>query len=247
MSDRDVMQDLRANGARYDRESATLYFEKDALSPADMESFSDLVNRGIDDIEKVLKLPEEKRRAQTGKIFYFVSSRIDIGRARYRSVFLPLWRVQRKAAPYLHETTHILARCDECPMWFSEGFASWMQSYVSENVGGYDAKVFARRGNRGVDAEAAHWLSTPNGAAVLPYVLEGGEPPDIVAERHAVGEPFYVLGQSFVKFLVEQAGVDKISSLANSADFNKELEIATGNPPLELKNRWLATLPRAKA
>jgi hypothetical protein len=242
MSDRDVMQDLRANGARYDRDSATLYFEKDGLTADDMDVFSNLVNRGVQDIEKVLNIPEEKRRSQTGTIFYFISSRIDIGRARNRSVFLPLWRVQRKVAPYLHETTHILARCNECPMWFSEGFASWMQSYVSENVGGYDANVFARRGNRGVDVEAARWLTTPNGEAVLPFVLEGGEPPDIVAERRAVGEPFYVLSQSLVKYLVDKAGIAKISSLVNSDDFNRELESVTGKTSGELKEVWLAAI-----
>ncbi len=242
MSDRDVMQELRANGARYERDSATLFFEKDGLTAEQMDAFADLVNRGIQDIEKVLNIPEEQRRAQTGKIFYFISEHIDIGRARTRSVFLPMWRVQRKVAPYLHETTHVLARCNDCPMWFSEGFASWMQSYVSENVGGYDARVFARRGNRGVDAEATRWLTTPNGTAVLPFVLEGGEPPDIVAERRAVGEPFYVLAQSLVKYLVAKSGVAKVSTLVNSKDFEKDLETVTGQAASELKSGWLATL-----
>ena len=246
MSDRDVMQDLRADGVRYERDSATLYFEKDALSAEEMDAFSDLVNQGIRDIEKLLKVSEEKSRAQTGKIFFFVSSRIDIGRSRVRTVFLPLWRVQRKAAPYLHETTHILARCNACPMWFSEGYASWMQSYISENVGGYDAKVFATRGNRGVDSDAARWLTTPNGQAVLPFVLEGGEPPNILAERRAVGEPFYVLSQSLVKYLVAEAGIDKINALANCEDFNAELATATGKTPEDLKNGWLAVLRNAQ-
>lgn len=246
MSDREVMQDLRADGVRIERDSATLYFEKDSLSTEQMEAFSDLVNQGIKDIEKLLKVPDEQSRAETGKIFYFVSSRIDIGRSRVRTVFLPLWRVQRKAAPYLHETTHILARCNECPMWFSEGYASWMQSYISENVGGYDAKVFATRGNRGVDADAAKWLATSNGQSVLPFVLEGGEPPNILEERRLVGEPFYVLAQSLVKYLVAQAGVDKINTLAKTSDFDADLTTLTGKSAADLKSGWLAVVHDAR-
>ena len=247
MNDREVMQQLRADGVRYERDSATLYFEKDALSTEEMDAFSELVNQGIKDIEKLLKVPEDRSRAQTGRISYFVSSRIDIGRSRFRSVFLPLWRVQRKAAPYLHETTHILARCDACPMWFSEGFASWVQSYVSENVGGYDARVFATRGNRGVDAQAARWLGNTQGQAVLPFVLEGGEPPDIVEERRAVGAPFYILSQSLVKYLVAQSGIEGISGLANCQDFNAELATVTGKTPEDLKSGWLASLHEIRA
>lgn len=248
MNDREVMQDLRADGGvRYDRDSAVLYFEKDALSTDEMDEFSNQVDQGIRDIEKLLKVPDEKKRAQAGRISFFVSSKFEIGHSRFRSVFLPLWRVQRKAAPYLHETTHIVARCDECPMWFSEGYASWVQSYVSENMGGYDAKVFARRGNSGVDAEAARWLTTPNGQNVLPFVLEGGEPPDIRAERRAVGAPFYVLAQSLVKYLVARAGIDNINSLANCEDFNADLEKLTGKPPEELKKSWLASIQPIQA
>ncbi len=246
MNDREIMQELRAEGVRCDRDSASLYFEKDALSTEEMDAFSDLVNQGIKDIEDILKLPLDRRRAQTGRIFYFVGAKIDIGRSRGRSVFLPAWRVQKKAAPYLHETTHILAQCNACPMWFSEGYASWMQSYISENVGGYDAAVFARHGNRGVDADAARWLASPNGQSVLPFVLEGGEPPDIVEERHAVGAPFYVLAQSLVKYLVSLAGVDKVNALAHCQDFNAELASATAKAPEDLKKNWLAAVRGVK-
>ena len=207
----------------------------------------DELRQGIKDIEKLLKVPEDRSRAQAGKISFFVSSKIDIGRSRFRSVFLPMWRVQRKVAPYLHETTHILARCNSCPMWFSEGFASWVQSYVSENIGGYDARVFATRGNRGVDAQAARWLADTKGQAVLPFVLEGGEPPDIVEERRAVGAPFYILSQSLVKYLVAQGGIEGIGGLANCEDFNAELATVTGKTPENLKSGWLAALHESRA
>ena len=243
MVDRDVTVNLRAEGIRYDRDNAVLYFEKDGLSSGDMEAFSTLVNQGIKDIENLLKIPDDKRREKTNPIFYFISSKIDISRSRMRTVYLPLWRVQRHEAPYLHETSHILARCDGCPMWFSEGFASWIQSYISENVGGYDAKVFARRGNQGVDAEAARWLGTSNGQAVLPFVTGAGVPPDIGTERRAVGTPFYVMSQSLVKHLVQKAGIEKVYALSESKSFEQDIEQAAGEPLQLLTSGWLASLP----
>lgn len=244
MNDREVIQELRGGGVRYDRDGATLYFEKDAMTPADMNAFSDLVNQGIKDIEKLLKIPPERSRAQTSKIYFFVCSKFDIGRSRFRSVMLPLWRVQEKVAPYLHETAHVLMRSDSCPMWFSEGFASWVQSYVSETIGGYDAKVFARHGNPGVDSDAARYLATSRGQSVLPFVLEGGEPPDIVAERRAVGAPFYVLSQSLVKYLVQEVGIDKVAELSDCRDFDAELARIMKKDPAQVKTGWLAALQK---
>ncbi|MDQ6758924.1 MAG: hypothetical protein M3Z32_03530 [Acidobacteriota bacterium] len=246
MGDRDVMQELRADGVRYDRASASIYFEKDAMTPEEMDAFANLVEQGIEDIEGLLKIPDGRRRSQSGKVFFFVSGKIDIGRSRVRTVMLPLWRVQKQAAPYLHETAHIIAPCESCPMWFSEGFVSWVQSHVSENLRGYDAKVFARRGNRGVDADAARYLSTAQGQAVLPFVLEGGEPPDIVAERRAVGAPFYVLSQSLVKYLVEQAGIEKIMALSDSEHFDAELARVMAKTPEEVKRDWLTAVRGAR-
>ncbi len=245
MLDREIADDLRTNGVRYDQEGAVLYYEKDALTPAEMEAFSTLVSQGVKDIEKLLNVPDDKRRtgASPGSppIFYYISTRIDISRSRMRNVYLPLWRVQRRAAPYLHETAHVIARCSECPMWFSEGFASWVQSHVSENLGGYDAKVFVRGGNRGVDGEAAHWLGTPNGQAVLPY-MAGGVPPEIWTERLAVGAPFYVIAQSLVKYLVARAGIEKVGALSDSSDFDQDLESATGDKLVTLTSAWLTSI-----
>lgn len=242
MNDREVMQGLRADGVPCDRDSATLYFEKDAMTPEDMDAFSDVANQGVKDIEKLLKIPPDRSRAQTSKVYFFISSKFDIGHSRFRSVMLPLWRVQQKVAPYLHESTHVLTRCGSCPMWFSEGFASWVQSYVSETMGGYDAKVFARHGNPGVDADAARYLSSSRGQAVLPFVLEGGEPPDILAERRAVGAPFYVLSQSLVKYLVQHAGIDQVMGLTDSEDFDADLARIMKKEPADVKAGWLAAI-----
>ena len=151
-------------------------------------------------------------------------------------------KVKNRTAPYLHETTHLVAPCDECPMWFSEGLASYVQSYVSENTGGYDGGIFTRRGNRGINQDARRWLASERGQAVVPFLGTHGEPPSIDWDRSNVAAPFYVMAQSFVKFLVEQATLPKLRPVFEAKDFDAELQSSTGKKSAEWKELWLADL-----
>src|SRR6266478_5425396 len=128
--DRELGMQLRQSGVMREGEHTVAYYDADAMSPQAMDEFSALLDRGVTDIAKFIGIPVPER-----KITYFISGRIDISRARGRSIYLPLDRVQRRAAPYLHETTHILLPCDDCPTWLAEGYASYVQSYVSEHMG----------------------------------------------------------------------------------------------------------------
>src|SRR5437762_2174185 len=113
---RQIMSDLRENGVKYDTDRATLWFESGMLSPDRMEEFAGLANRGILDIESFLKIAPRET-----KIRYYVTSQVDISQAMGNSILLPMQKVINGNAPYLHETSHILAPCRDCPMWFSEG------------------------------------------------------------------------------------------------------------------------------
>ena len=240
MSDIDVVRALRRHGLRLDGERATVWFEAGYLSDAEARRFAGEVNQGIQHLADWLGL-----QLKPGRIRYYVSPGIDISHAFTRAVFLPLRRVIERSAPYLHETTHILAPCDACPLWFSEGLASYAQSYVSENLGGYDGQVFASDGNRSIDRDARLWLARSEGQAVLYFIAAPGEPPGIVEDRHNVAEPFYVLAQSFVKFLAERAGTSAISSLTAAKDFEAGMIEATRMNAEEWKRQWLEALLQA--
>jgi hypothetical protein len=206
--DREIAMQLRQEGAVREGQHTVSYYEPGVLSDTAMDEFSALLDRGVADIAKFAGIPLPER-----KINYFISDKVDISRARGRSIYLPLDRVRRQAAPYLHETTHILLPCDNCPTWLAEGYASYVQSYVSEHVGGYDGQIFTRNGNTGVDRDAMRWLANDRGKAMLPYVGTGLEEPDL-SDRRAAATPFYLLSQSFVKFLVEKTGTKDIHLLA---------------------------------
>ena len=236
-NNRSVVAELRENGVRVETERAILFFQAGQLSTEEMDRFGGLVDEGIVYLQEYLGVTALDRRIQ-----YFISDRIETSYSNSRSVFLPLSRVREHSAPYLHESSHVLAPCHDCPMWFSEGLASYLQSWVSENRGGYDGVIFARRGNRGIDRDAMRWLNGERGQAVLPFIGRHGEPPAIQYDRSNVAAPFYVMSQSFVKYLADKAGMEKVRLLIAAGDFEAQMVEATGKSSEQWKAEWLAAL-----
>jgi hypothetical protein len=233
--DRQVALELQQSGAQQETEYAVLYFETGSLSQDQMSTFAGLVEKGLEDIASFLSVPLPKDR----KVRYFISSQFSTSHSRGRSIYLPLSRVGNQSAPYLHETVHSIVPCQSCPMWFSEGFASFVQSYVSEHMGGYDGIIFARKGNRGIDRDALRWLASERGQAVLPFIGKREEPPQINEDRTNVAAPFYVIAQSLVKYIVESADIKTLRLVMDDADFENALERLTGKTPEQWKQTWL--------
>jgi hypothetical protein len=232
--DRQVALELQQSGAQQETERAILYFETGALSQDRMHTFADLVEKGLQDIATFLSVPLPKDR----KVRYFISSQFSTSHSRGHSIYLPLARVVNQSAPYLHETVHSIVPCSNCPMWFSEGFASFVQSYVSEHIGGYDGIIFARNGNRGIDRDAVRWLASERGQAVLPFIGTPEEPPQINEDRTNVAAPFYVMAQSLVKYIFENTDIKALRLVMDDTDFESALKRVTGKTPEEWKQAW---------
>jgi hypothetical protein len=224
---------------RYQTERATLYFEAGELTGPQMERFAAIADRGIADVESFLGTRSDPRA-----ITFRIDNETEMSRAFRRTVWLPIQRVKGDTAPYLHETTHVLlpTRC-RCP-WLGEGFASYVQAYVSENIGGYDGVIFSRGGNREVDQLARRYLATDAGRAVLPHVGAEGAPPGIEWDRRGVAAPFYVLSHSFVKFLVEKTGLEPVKRLHEAAEPQLALRQSTGRSVDWWLAEWLAHVRR---
>jgi hypothetical protein len=262
-----IAQERVGGRVRYQTERANVDFEAGLFSFAEMERFARLLDQGIADIQTFLNArangnghgerqgrPARNAGRRSGgngepdeslalpKIHFYVGSDVPLSRTERRTVMLPAERVKTRQAPYLHETAHVLAPVRSRSMWLSEGFASFVQSYVAENIGGYDGYVFSWGGNRNVDRLARKYLETEQGRSVLPYVGAGGSPPDVWEERRQVAAPFYVLSHSFVKYLVENAGLDCVKELLGAADLKKAIARNTSRSLEDWKAQWLASV-----
>lgn len=234
VTDRQVAATLRESGIKQETDRAVIWYESGVLTDLEITVFSKQLDAGIVHIENYLQLSQRE-----AKVRYYIGSQIEISHSIGGSVFLPMARVGNQTAPYLHETTHVVAPCRDCPMWFSEGLASYVQSYVSEHLGGYDGVIFARHGNRNIDRDAAHWLAESRGQAVLPFIGKYEEPPHIAYDRSNVAAPYYILAQSLIKHIIEKAGVTSLATVFPSDDFENAVSSGTGKSTADWKQDWL--------
>ena len=225
---------------RCEGERAVVDFEApDGLSEAEREAFARLADRGVADLERLLAthLPSAPRRPEP--VRFVVSARVAMSRTFGRTVRLPLERVRTRRAPYLHETVHALMPTSSRSIWLSEGLACFLESWVAAHVGGYDAHVFTRAGDREIHEAARRYVHTEAGRAVLPWVGAPGEPPGMSEDRDTVARPFYVLAHSFTKYLVEQLGLDAVLRLATERDPEGALERQSGRSSARWRDDWL--------
>jgi hypothetical protein len=212
---------------------------EDGLLVSEQRAFAGLVERGVADLERVLKVsaPIEPRSGR--RLRYVVSRRISMSRTFGRTVLLPSSRVRDGEAPYLHETVHALLPTANRSTWLSEGLACYLESWTAEHVGGYDAHVFTRAGDRTIHQAAVRYLKTASGRAVLPWIGAPGAQPGLFEDRDSVARPFYVLSHSFTKYLVEKLGLDAVTGLAASPDAEGELDRVSGRDALRWRADWL--------
>lgn len=231
-------QDGSGGSLRYETDRIVLEVDSGSLSAEEAAAFVALADRGVADIESLVgpSLPAWAKR--TGRIRFIVTPRAGLSRTYGRTVMLPPERVRSSSAPYLHETVHALVPFRGNRVWLSEGLACYLESWVSENLGGYDAHVFTSAGDRGIHAAALRHLAREAGRAVLPWVGGRGEPPLLEEDRRGVARPFYVLSQSLTKHLVSSTGLGPVMESLLAPDKDGILR-ATGRSDAQWKKDWL--------
>jgi len=226
----------RRPGVRCESSRAIVDFDPDGLDTAERETFARLADKGVQDLTRLLFKDAPLAREP---VRFVVSARVHMSRTMGRTVLLPLARVQSRSAPYLHEAVHALVPARNRSTWLSEGLACYLESWVAEHVGGYDAHVFTNAGDRRIHEAARAYMKNDAGRQVLPWVGVPGDPPDLFEDRMGVARPFYVLAQSFTKFLVERIGLAAVVGLTGGADPEAELHRLTGREASVWRAEWL--------
>ncbi len=246
--DEPLSQKLIQNGVKYETSKAIIWVEKGSLTQEEIHQFGTLVEQGITNIEKFLKNNLDVKKSSGRKLQYFVSPKIDVSHVYYKDLkglydpklFMPSQRVKDHNAPYLHETAHILA--GDNSEWFSEGFASYIESYVSENMGGYSAHIFDLDGNKGIDEQAAKAIRTKAGKAAIQLIGDNEKTLSLSSNDQTLRAAAYVLYQSAVKFLIKNVSLEKTMQIYREKGTEKSFNEVTNHTLEEWKTKWIQHL-----
>jgi hypothetical protein len=132
-------------------------------------------------------------------------------------------------------------------VWLAEGFANYAEYELGPKLGLEPDRLFVKGDRTTVDAEARAWIREPRGAAVLPFVGSHGVPDGLLADRANVAPPFYVLSHSFIKHLVDRAGLAPIVRLyeqhfAGTRSIEEDVKRTTGRDLAEWRREWLRVI-----
>lgn len=229
-----------------------LWAQADALTTEEARAFAQELDAGVAAIERLTGERLDRAHYGDSAVHVFVSGRVTVSHVyggyahpRYTRPYLYLnpQRVGRRAAPYLHELTHIV-------LWrfgshsLREGFASYVEGRLAEEGVGYNSGVFGPGPRAEVDSAAAEVLARGVGTAVLPWIGRAGatDPSITNAEAPETRAAFYLLTRSFVQHLLDEIDIPTFIRLYRAEDTEAAYRELTGRSLDEWRASWTRAL-----
>ncbi len=229
-----------------------LWAQPDMLPAEEARAFAQELDTGVAAIERLTGERLDRAHYGDSVVHVFVSGRVTVSHVyggyahpRYTRPYLYLnpQRVRRRAAPYLHELTHIV-------LWrfgshsLREGFASVVEGRLAEEGVGYNSGVFGPGPRAEVDSAAADVLSRGEGKLILPWIgRSGGTDPSITsAQEPETRTAFYLLTRSFVQHLLDQIDIPTFIRLYRAEDTEAAYRELTGSSLEEWRASWTRAL-----
>lgn len=236
-SDEDLflIESIHKNGQKFISNRSILSVENGYLADDKIDVLHEKIDKAIGDIENFIGLQFDKDAYGEEKIEYFVhSGRVashtitgyQPGKYMHPVVFLSF--ASEKNAPYVHETVHIIAWDWSAP-WLEEGLAV----FLNDELSGYPSFP-----NYGEDLDTL-------AKSMLVYTsalqkIDRNEIPEFPTreERRA----YYILSGSFVKYVYNVIGIEKLMRIYKAEDTRKAFAEITGKTLNRWKNEWLQNI-----
>jgi hypothetical protein len=264
---REVVRTAPTEATRFESAHLILYIDKGLLAADAEQKFSADLEKGFVAASEYLERTFNAVNRGVRKPSYYLTNRAGISHAGAAEVFLFARRVIPSPAIAIHESVHLLlvrnastgrnredlsteeeARLMATSgLWLVEGMASYVADELASRVPLPPARLFFDGDNSTVDAEARKWLTEPRGLKVAPFVGSHGIPEDFLADRPNVAAPFYVLGHSLVKFMIQQAGVPAMARLYEehfdgTRSIEEDVKRVTAKDLSQWRGEWLRFL-----
>lgn len=218
-------------------EHARIYIEKNYLSEKEIYEISQKIEEGIIKVKDYLGEEYLNFNLKDHKIEYFIKEGSFISDATSSSGRIRLSNVKKNRSPYLHETVHVLANkyYKYTYRWLSEGLAVYLDDYFGGDT------PYSNSEKSSIEL-ARQIINDKEYKDVINYF------PDAYLPSKKERSAFYILSTSFVKYIENEYGKDKLLKIYNSADPEditdtklKQLSVEDiVNKTLEqLKKEWL--------
>lgn len=222
------------------------------MAPDEARTFAAELERGLVAIEELTGEQVDREHYGSSAVQVFVSDQVTVSHVyggyahpQYKLPYLYLnpQRARRRAAPYLHELTHIV-------LWrfgshsLREGFASYVEARLAETGVGYNSGVFGPGPRAEIDEAAAIALSGSLGPILLPWIGKSGrtDPSITRAENPGTRSAFYLLTRSFVHHLLDKIDLPTFIRLYRAADTEAAYTAFTGRSLDEWRESWRRSL-----
>jgi len=145
-------------------------------------------------------------------------------------IFMPLSSDPYSFHNYVHEMTHVLT--PQHSDWVSEGLAV----YLNDKLGGEGG--YPNFGEN-IDQLAISYL---NQTDILEHVGDETYYPSQADLRTSIGQGFYILSGSFIKYIIEKTGVEIFMQAYDAPNMQEGLETKTKMTLQEWKTEWVGYL-----
>jgi hypothetical protein len=250
------------NGIKITKGKAICWFPKDSLSEKQMSQIADTLNTGIAAAEKFINAPLswQVHLMNDPYVFYFRLDSFISHASLYGFVSVPFWRIKNGKAPWLHEALHemLYSKSDKwfspamteqfanenMPLWLYEGLPDFIAMQVASQNHLRHFDVFSNSISTNADSLFLKDIKPGNASYVISRIGTKGVMPELFSKNRADYAPgFYHGSCSFVKFIVENYGLDVLLTAISSFEKeNESIEAATGKPLTTLKKEWLEKL-----
>ena len=235
MKDLATIQRIQQNADTYVSDRSILWIEKGYLSKGKAKRLHNKIDDSIREIENFIGIKFDVDAYKADKIEYFIHGKREPSHTitayqprKYMHPVIFLTYASEKKAPYVHEAVHIIA-WDWHTLWLKEGLAI----FLNDKLGGYPS--FPNFG-RNIDKLAKSNLGY---SSVITKIGQDGIARFLNQQERRV---FYILSGSFVKYIYENIGIEKLMEIYKEKNTSNAVEELTGKK-LELwKEEWIDSI-----
>ncbi len=232
---------------------AELYIKKGYINEEETYTIAKKIEKGIRDLKIYLGEYNKYNFKKIGKIEYYIEDHHTIkSNAIPSNGRVHLSHVHLKKSPYIHETAHILLdkNGEEIPdVWLKEG----LPTYLNAKFAQYEPKIIGDNNN--LDKRTQQYYQNKEFEEVLEYFPK----PFYKGVNEQRG--YYWLSASFVKYIENNYGKDKLlelynarrkkvatidvledNSSKNEKEGTKRIDEFLGTSVEKLKEQWLTSL-----